>query len=142
MACRLSPIAAAPLVVSAMPTRPFIWWALCCALDPLILFCRFAAGVRHCSATAAAAYLAQSALREALVGHQALATRQAKDALTLSDNVEVVALAATALGLAGDSAQSAQIADDMNRRFLEDTVFSTTSCSQFDWHRHLRTSAN
>jgi DNA-binding winged helix-turn-helix (wHTH) protein/tetratricopeptide (TPR) repeat protein len=70
----------------------------------------------------AAAYVAESAVREALVGNLALAKRQAKDALALSNGKEVVTLAATALGLAGDSAQSARLADDLDRRFPKDTV--------------------
>ena len=57
----------------------------------------------------AAAYEAEAAVREALVGNLALAKRQANNALALSNGKEVVALSAAALGLAGDSAQSARL---------------------------------
>lgn len=70
----------------------------------------------------AAAYEAEAAVREALVGNLALAKRQAEHALALSNGKEVVALSATALGLAGDSAQSARLARDLNSRFPQDTV--------------------
>jgi DNA-binding winged helix-turn-helix (wHTH) protein/tetratricopeptide (TPR) repeat protein len=70
----------------------------------------------------AAAYEAESAVREALVGNLALAKRQAKDSLALSNGREVVTLAATAFGLAGDSVQSERMAHDLDRRFPKDTV--------------------
>jgi len=70
----------------------------------------------------AAAYEAEAAVREALVGNLALAKRHANNALALSNGKEVVALSATALGLAGDSAQSARLARDLNARFPQDTV--------------------
>ena len=70
----------------------------------------------------AAAYEAEAAVREALVGNLALAKRQANNALALSNGKEVVALSAAALGLAGDSAQSARLAHDLNSRFPQDTI--------------------
>lgn len=70
----------------------------------------------------AAAYEAEEAVREALVGNLALAKRQAKNALALSNGKEVVALSATALGLAGDSVQTARLTHDLNSRFPQDTV--------------------
>jgi len=69
----------------------------------------------------AAAYEAESAVREALVGNPTLARRQAEAALALSHGKEVEALAAIALGLAGDSLQAARLADDLNQHFPEDT---------------------
>jgi serine/threonine protein kinase/tetratricopeptide (TPR) repeat protein len=69
----------------------------------------------------AAVYQAQSAVREALFGYAAEARKQAADALALSAGREVEARAAFALALAGGgSAQS--LADDLDRRFREDTV--------------------
>jgi len=70
----------------------------------------------------AAAYEAEAAVREALVGNLALAKRQASSALALSNGKDVEALSATALGLAGDSAQSARLAHDLNSRFPQDTI--------------------
>jgi hypothetical protein len=56
------------------------------------------------------------------VGNLALAKRQASSALALSNGKDVEALSATALGLAGDSAQSARLAHDLNSRFPQDTI--------------------
>jgi tetratricopeptide (TPR) repeat protein len=70
----------------------------------------------------AATYEAESAVREALAGDFSFAKRQAKGALALSNGKEVVALSATALGLAGDSVQSERLARDLGRRFPQDTV--------------------
>lgn len=69
----------------------------------------------------AADYQAQSAMREALFGYSAEARKQAAGALALSVGREVEARAALALALAGSgSAQS--LADDLGRRFHEDTI--------------------
>ena len=70
----------------------------------------------------AAAYEAEGAVREALVGNTALAIRQATAALTLSSGKTVQTLAATALGLAGDVAQAGRLADELARNFPQDTV--------------------
>ncbi|MGC2329844.1 MAG: winged helix-turn-helix domain-containing protein [Candidatus Acidiferrales bacterium] len=70
----------------------------------------------------AAAYEAEAAVREALVGNLDLAKRQAGNALALSNGKEVEALSATALGLAGDSVQTARLDRDLNSRFPQDTV--------------------
>jgi DNA-binding winged helix-turn-helix (wHTH) protein/tetratricopeptide (TPR) repeat protein len=70
----------------------------------------------------AATYEAESAVREALVQNFSPATQQAKNALALSSGKEVLALAGIALGLAGDSVESARLAHDLNRRFPQDTV--------------------
>ncbi len=61
-------------------------------------------------------------MREALVGNLDLAKRQAGNALALSNGKEVEALSATALGLAGDSVQTARLDRDLNSRFPQDTV--------------------
>jgi Flp pilus assembly protein TadD len=70
----------------------------------------------------AATYQAESAVREALVGNFPLARQQARSALQLSDGKEVLAISAIALGLAGESQQSAKIANELDRRFPQDTV--------------------
>lgn len=70
----------------------------------------------------AAGYEAEAAVREAVVGNLALAKRQAKDALALSSGRDVVAMSAIALGLAGDSSGSNRLADDLSKRFPQDTV--------------------
>jgi hypothetical protein len=69
-----------------------------------------------------AGYEAEAAVREALVGNLALAKRQAKDALAFSSGRDVVAMSAIALELAGDSADSNRLADDLSKRFLRDMV--------------------
>jgi DNA-binding winged helix-turn-helix (wHTH) protein/tetratricopeptide (TPR) repeat protein len=70
----------------------------------------------------AAEYQAEAAAREALVGNLALASHQAKEALALSNGRDVTAIAALALALAGDSADSNRMADDLGKRFPQDTV--------------------
>jgi hypothetical protein len=69
-----------------------------------------------------AAYEAEAAMREALAGNLAAAKRQAKDALALSNEKDVVAIAAIVLGLTGDSAEATPLGDDLAKRFPEDTA--------------------
>jgi eukaryotic-like serine/threonine-protein kinase len=69
-----------------------------------------------------AGYEAEAAVREALVGNLALASHQAKETLALSNGRDVTAIAALALALAGDSADSNRMADDLDKRFPQDTV--------------------
>ena len=71
---------------------------------------------------AAALYHAEAALREALVGNPDLAKQQAQAALALSNGRDAEGLSAVALGLAGDSAHASRLADDLGKRFPEDTV--------------------
>ncbi len=71
---------------------------------------------------AAAVYEAQAAVREALVGNQDLAAEQAKQALASSNGRDVEGVAAIALGMAGDSKQASRLADDLGKRFPEDTI--------------------
>ncbi len=71
----------------------------------------------------AAAYEAEAAVREALVGNRSMAIQQATAALALSNGKAVQAIAATALGLAGDAAQAGELADELARSFPQDTVF-------------------
>ncbi len=70
----------------------------------------------------AAAYLAEGAAREALVGNMGPAKQQAQAALALSDGRSVEAMSAIALGLAGDAAQATRLAADLAKRFPEDTL--------------------
>ncbi len=70
----------------------------------------------------AGTYEVQAALREALLGNQAVAKHQAEDALALTDNQYVQAVAATVLGLTGDSAKATKIADDLASRYPESTT--------------------
>jgi len=71
---------------------------------------------------AAAAYEAEAAVREVLVGNTALSKQQARTALALSSGRVVEALSAIALALAGDSAHATRLADDLEKRFPEDTI--------------------
>ena len=70
----------------------------------------------------AAGYVAEAALREALVGNMSLAKQQAQAALALSTGRDVEAISAIALGLAGDAAQATRLAADLAKRFPEDTI--------------------
>jgi ATP/maltotriose-dependent transcriptional regulator MalT len=70
----------------------------------------------------AAAYEAEVAVREALLGNMALASQQAQAALALANGRNVEALSAIALGLSGDYRKTARLADDLSRRFAEDTI--------------------
>jgi eukaryotic-like serine/threonine-protein kinase len=70
----------------------------------------------------AAAYEAEGAAREALVGNISQAKQQGQTALTLSPGRDVEAVSAVALGLAGEAAQATRLADDLAKRFPEDTI--------------------
>ncbi len=70
----------------------------------------------------AAGYAAEAAVREALVSNMGWAKEQAQAALALSTGRDVEAVSAIALGLAGDSAQATRLAEDLNKRFPEDTI--------------------
>ena len=71
---------------------------------------------------APALYQADAAVREALVGNADLAKQQARAALALSNDRDTEALSAIALGLAGDSGQASRLADDLVKRFPQDTI--------------------
>lgn len=70
----------------------------------------------------AAAYQAEAAVREALTGNMVLAKHQANVALALSNGRQVQAMAALALGLAGDAANAILLAKDLAKRFPESTM--------------------
>jgi predicted Zn-dependent protease len=70
----------------------------------------------------AASYEADAALREALVGNVAAARQRAAAALGLSTGRDVKYGAALALALAGDAARAQALADDLAKRFPEDTL--------------------
>ena len=71
---------------------------------------------------AAALYRAEAAVREALVSNTDLAKQQAQAALVLSNARDVEALSAIALQMAGDSAQAMRLANNLGKRFPEDTI--------------------
>src|SRR6266853_710992 len=71
---------------------------------------------------AAAAYIASAAVREALVGNFPQATQFALSSLASANGKDVQVMAAMALGLNGDAAQARRLADDLARRFPEDTI--------------------
>jgi hypothetical protein len=70
----------------------------------------------------AATYIAVSALREALFGNSAHALRQANSALERSSGRDVEYGAALALAYAGDRARVHALANDLNKRFPDDTI--------------------
>ena len=71
---------------------------------------------------AAGLYVAEAAVREALVGYVDLAKQQARAALALSNGRDVEAMSAIALGMAGDFKQAKRLADELGKRFPEDTL--------------------
>jgi DNA-binding winged helix-turn-helix (wHTH) protein/tetratricopeptide (TPR) repeat protein len=70
---------------------------------------------------AAALYEAGAALWEGFFGNAIEARREATEALKLSNNRGVEYGAGLALALSGDSSRAQELADDLNRRFPEDT---------------------
>jgi len=70
----------------------------------------------------AAGYEAEGAVREALVGNMSQAKQQAQAALALSTGRDVEAVSAIALGSAGDALQATRLAEDLAKRFPEDTI--------------------
>jgi DNA-binding winged helix-turn-helix (wHTH) protein/Flp pilus assembly protein TadD len=71
---------------------------------------------------AMAGYEAEGALREALIGNSTLAKQQAAGALALSTGRDVTAMSALAFALGGDSARASGLADDLEKRFPQDTI--------------------
>ena len=70
----------------------------------------------------AATYSAYSGLREALFGNAAEARQQVESALRLSTGRDVKYPAALALALAGHTVRAQALADDLGKRFPEDTI--------------------
>jgi hypothetical protein len=68
----------------------------------------------------AAAYEAEAALREALVGNISQAKQGAKAALALSTGRDVEGVSAIALALAGDSAQAMRMESDLATESADD----------------------
>jgi eukaryotic-like serine/threonine-protein kinase len=75
---------------------------------------------------AEALYDTDAAVREALFGNFFAARRGAGDALELSRGRDVEYAAAFALALSRDSSRSQTLADDLSRRFPEDTIVRFT----------------
>jgi eukaryotic-like serine/threonine-protein kinase len=70
----------------------------------------------------AATYEAAAALREALVGNSGEAKRRVAQALRLSSGREVLFGAALTLSFAGETVRARLLADDLAKRFPEDTI--------------------
>jgi eukaryotic-like serine/threonine-protein kinase len=70
----------------------------------------------------AASYLAEAALREALVGNSNLAQEGAAAALRLTNSRDVQFLAVMAYAAGGDASKAQTLVDDSKKRFPEDTV--------------------
>jgi serine/threonine protein kinase/tetratricopeptide (TPR) repeat protein len=87
----------------------------------------------------------EAALREAVFGNAAEARQRAAAALVLSTGRDVQYGAALALALAGDAARSQGLADDLGRRFPEDTLvqlnFLPTIHAQLELNRDDATKA-
>ena len=81
-----------------------------------------------------------AALREALFGNAALARKRAAAALELSTGRDVLYGAALALAFSGDTAKAQKLADELAKRFPEDTVvqfnYLPAVRSQFALHRN------
>ena len=69
----------------------------------------------------AGVYEAQASVHEAMTGNLAFAKQQAQAALALSNGRDVQDWSGIALALAGDSAQATRLAEDLAKRFPEDT---------------------
>jgi tetratricopeptide (TPR) repeat protein len=74
----------------------------------------------------AASYQAARAVWEAVCGNAAVGKRDAMAALERSEGRDVQYAAGLALALAGDTTRSEQLADDLEKRFLEDTFAKFT----------------
>jgi predicted Zn-dependent protease len=70
----------------------------------------------------AAGYEADAAVRETLFGNEAEARQRAAAVLALSTGRDVQYGAALALALAGDAHRAQALADDLGKRFPEDTI--------------------
>jgi eukaryotic-like serine/threonine-protein kinase len=70
----------------------------------------------------AAGYQSAGAAYEAILGNASLAKEQAQASLALSNGRDVEGNAGVALALAADSVQAARVADDLAKRFPEDTL--------------------
>ena len=81
-----------------------------------------AAARRTQQSEAAAQYQAEAALREALVGNFDSSKRLAHEALSMVNGKDVVAIAASALALTGNSVRSRGLANDLSARYPEDTI--------------------
>ncbi len=77
-----------------------------------------AAGQKETAAT----YLGGSALRDAFLAEPASARERASATLSLSKGRDVQPLAALAYALANDSARAQSLADDLSKRFPQDTL--------------------
>jgi tetratricopeptide (TPR) repeat protein len=87
------------------------------------LTARAVASARHAGRKdVAAGYLAKAALHEALVGDTALARKQAASAIHESNGRGIQGIIALALALVGDIAQANDYADDLAKRFPQDTI--------------------
>jgi tetratricopeptide (TPR) repeat protein len=75
---------------------------------------------------AAATYQSAAAVWEGLYGNASEAKTKAIAALALTNGRDVEYASALALGLAGDSSRSAALADDLDKRFPEDTFVRFT----------------
>jgi eukaryotic-like serine/threonine-protein kinase len=70
----------------------------------------------------AASYLGNSAIRDAFVGDSSRAHQEAVAILTLSKGRDVQPVAALTFALANDSARAQALADDLSKRFPQDTL--------------------
>jgi eukaryotic-like serine/threonine-protein kinase len=73
----------------------------------------------------AAGFRAWAGAQEAMAGYAALAKQEAQAARSLSNDRGVAPRATLALALAGDSADAMRLADDLNRRFPQDTMLQS-----------------
>jgi serine/threonine protein kinase/Tfp pilus assembly protein PilF len=73
----------------------------------------------------AASYKTEAALGEALVGNSGRAKQYVKEALRLSESKDVRAMSALALSLAGDSAQAARLADELQKLYPKNTIIQS-----------------
>ena len=120
--CLASPRHRASIICSQMIGKPPVTWPGKPAMGPppsTPPVKEYTSPIRQ------AAYEAEAAVRESLVGNMALAKQHAQAALALSNARDVEAISALALGLAGDSAQVTKLTNDLSKRFPENTIVQT-----------------
>ena len=71
-------------------------------------------------------YYAEAAVREALIGNPERARKLARAALAVSGTKDVAGTVAIAFAAAGDVPETTRIANDLTRRFPENTVVQFT----------------
>ena len=106
---------------------------------PPVIQPRHGSGPARGGREVAASYQAARAVWEAVCGNAAEGKRNATAALALSNGRDVEYAAGLALALSGDSSRSQPLADDLEKRFPEDTSPNLLTYRFFARYRHSST---